>query len=257
MVSRVKSLFVLFTLTVSSSECGTWFEFESGTRVRVEEAQNSEQDIGASNGAEDGSCLERASKRRMVDSQVQQELSDEDDFEAFKNVRLGRFDPIKPSNEEPLTETQQVISRPAKDIYMNDSPSDKDLYSPGVGTPLPTNHYPFNLRTFNPTNWPELPREYPPSRSRFNRSIRKRRKRTQPSQGDSVLMSNLDPNRPDIARDAGEETLDSDSVSEAGGNDAEDAWEGENPAKENVTAAVEADVVKAFKEFTIKEKLKV
>ncbi|KAH7063407.1 hypothetical protein B0J12DRAFT_563064 [Macrophomina phaseolina] len=49
---------------------------------------------------------------------------------------------------------------------------------------------------------------------------RKRNNRTRPSQGDTVLLSFLDPNRPDIARAAGERALNSDSDSEP--SDSED-----------------------------------
>jgi hypothetical protein len=61
----------------------------------------------------------------------------------------------------------------------------------------------------------------PPGSARSKKTLRKRRKRTQPSQGDSVLISYLDPNRPDIAREAGERALNSASQSEAGGSDDE------------------------------------
>ncbi|OJD36398.1 c2h2 type zinc finger domain-containing protein [Diplodia corticola] len=44
---------------------------------------------------------------------------------------------------------------------------------------------------------------------------RKRNNRTRPSQGDTVLLSFLEPNRPDIARAAGERALNSDSDSDA------------------------------------------
>ncbi|GME43313.1 Zinc finger C2H2-type/integrase DNA-binding protein [Neofusicoccum parvum] len=49
---------------------------------------------------------------------------------------------------------------------------------------------------------------------------RKRNNRTRPSQGDTVLLSFLDPNRPDIARAAGERALNSDSDPEP--SDSED-----------------------------------
>jgi hypothetical protein len=41
------------------------------------------------------------------------------------------------------------------------------------------------------------------------RKLKKHTKRTRPSQGDSVLISYLDPNRPEIAREAGERALNS------------------------------------------------
>jgi hypothetical protein len=47
---------------------------------------------------------------------------------------------------------------------------------------------------------------------------KKRRKRTQPSLGDTVLLSFLDPNRPNLARTAGELALNSPSSSEEDGD---------------------------------------
>lgn len=57
---------------------------------------------------------------------------------------------------------------------------------------------------------------------------KKRRKkgRTRPSLGDSVLISYLDPNQPDIARKAGQEALNSASQSEAGDEEVEEDMSG-------------------------------
>lgn len=51
-----------------------------------------------------------------------------------------------------------------------------------------------------------------PSSRRHKKS---NRRKTRPSQGDAVLIRNMDPNRPDIAREAGERALNSESGSEA------------------------------------------
>lgn len=57
----------------------------------------------------------RVSKRRKIEAQVSRERTDEEDFEVFKNIRLGRFDLSKPSNEEPGGEIPQVMSQAAKE----------------------------------------------------------------------------------------------------------------------------------------------
>jgi hypothetical protein len=73
------------------------------------------------------------------------------------------------------------------------------------------------------------PKNTPPSSpKRSKKKAKKRRNKTQPSQGDSVLISYLDPNRPDIAREAGERTLNSASQSEPGWSDDEESGDRHN-----------------------------
>lgn len=107
---------------MSSSACGTWFAFESGKRVRVEEVEDSEQEIESSNGSEKGRYDSRASKRRKIEPRIPREGTNEDDFEVFKNIRLGRFDWSKPSNEKPSSEKRLVISQPAEKVDDGYSP---------------------------------------------------------------------------------------------------------------------------------------
>lgn len=122
LVSLHRYSFTIFKLTVSSSECGTWFAFESGKRVRVEEVEDSEQEIESSNGSEKGRYDSRVSKRRKIKPQIPREGTNQDDFEVFKNIRLGRFDLSKPSNEQPSSEKRLVISQPAEEVDNGDSP---------------------------------------------------------------------------------------------------------------------------------------
>jgi hypothetical protein len=78
----------------------------------------------------------------------------------------------------------------------------------------------------------------PPAGGPGKKSSKKRRKKTQPSLGDTVLISYLDPNRPDIAKLAGEETINSASQSEAEGSGDEEMGDPPNqPASDQVSNA--------------------
>jgi hypothetical protein len=62
-------------------------------------------------------------------------------------------------------------------------------------------------------------------------------RKTRPSQGDTVLMSFIGPNQPGIARLVGEQTLNSDSGSEADEEDMEDIVNHSPPASSAQTAS--------------------
>ncbi len=62
----------------------------------------------------------------------------------------------------------------------------------------------------------------PAVKKRSKRKRRKKKRRTRPSQGDAVLISYLDPNRPDIAQESTRRPLNSASQSEAGDEADED-----------------------------------
>lgn len=76
---------------------------------------------------------------------------------------------------------------------------------------------------------------------------RKRNNRTRPSQGDTVLLSFLEPNRPDIARAAGERALNSDSDPEP--SDSEDDTPGSPMQTNNETTATVRLAEAALKKF--------
>jgi hypothetical protein len=58
-----------------------------------------------------------------------------------------------------------------------------------------------------------------PSQSRNRKKSNSRKNRTRPTQGDGVLIREMDPNRPDIAQKASEQPLNSDSDSHCSGDD--------------------------------------
>ncbi|CAN9348076.1 unnamed protein product [Alternaria alternata] len=61
-----------------------------------------------------------------------------------------------------------------------------------------------------------------PSRSRNRKKSNSRKIRTRPTQGDWVLIREMDPNRPDIAQKASEQALNSDSESDQGPGSGDD-----------------------------------
>ncbi|KAF2264331.1 hypothetical protein CC78DRAFT_232477 [Lojkania enalia] len=63
------------------------------------------------------------------------------------------------------------------------------------------------------------------------------RQKTRPSQGDFVLIRNMEPNRPDIAQEAGERALNSDSGSEADDEEMEERSQTAEPAPSELAAS--------------------
>ena len=81
---------------------------------------------------------------------------------------------------------------------------------------------------------------------RPKKARRKRKKqRTRPSQGDTVLISYLEPNRPDIAQQVGQTALNSASQSEAGDEEEEDMGVAQDPEHDNKNLNPEAAVAAA------------
>lgn len=106
------------------------------------------------------------------------------------------------------------------DVFQR-SPGLKPVHPKATPSPSPP---PFVAQSVTISTSPDVS---PPSSSR--RRKKPNRRKTQPSQGDTVLIGFMDPNRPDIARQVGEKALNSES-----GSDADDEeMESEEPSKPN------------------------
>ena len=113
----------------------------------------------------------------------------------------------------PLTASRRMSNYESDDAYPH-SPGLKAIRVKATPSRLPPPFIPQQITIPSPENV----RPHP-----LNKRRKPNRRKTRPSQGDTVLINFMDPSRPDIARLVGKRALNSDSGSEADGEEMEES----------------------------------